>query len=438
MSVETQPRVDRDRSGQVAWTTFAVLGVLLLVAAAVLVPWHPWSGSTVHSTPALDFTAQQLKRDSTFHADLRIWTYPRLLVGLTATLILGLTPLGSRLVGRAGRLLGGSWPATVVAGTLALTVVSVLVALPFSVAAELVLRRYGLSTQDWAGWTVDLLRGTGISCLVTALALLVVVGLARRWPRWWWAPCAGLAAVLVVVGSLLYPVLIEPLSNTFTPLAAGQLRTDLLQLAADDGQPVRDVLVADASRRTTAENAYVSGFGSTRRLVVYDTLLHRASPAEVEAVVAHELGHVANHDVRHGTTLGALGAVWAVVGLGLLTGGRWWRRRAGVRGVGDPRSIAFLLAVLAAGTWLAAPVTNLVSRNIETRADVHALDLTRDPATVADMQRGLALANISDLDPRWYRELFFENHPSSAWRVALARAWAQDHGLPAIPPVADP
>jgi STE24 endopeptidase len=438
VSVGEASRVDRDRSGLAAWTTFAVLGLVLLAAAAVLVPWNPWSGSPVHSTPALDFTAKQLQRDTTFHADLRVWTYPRVLVGLTVTLVLGLTPLGARLVGRSGRLLGGSWPATVVAGTVALTAVSVLVVLPFSVAAELVLRHYGLSTQDWTGWTVDLLRSTAISCVVTALALLVVVGLARRWPRWWWAPGAGLAAALVLVGSLLYPVLIEPLSNSFTSMPAGQLRTDLLTLAARDGQPVKDVLVADASRRTTAENAYVSGLGSTRRLVVYDTLLQRATPAEVESVVAHELGHVANHDVWLGTTLGALGAAWAVVAVGLITRGSWWRRRAGVRGVGDPRSVAFLLATLAVGGWLAAPAVNLVSRRIEARADVHSLELTRDPATFASMQRGLALTNISDIDPRWYREALFETHPSPAWRVALARAWAHEHGLPEPHPVVAP
>ena len=392
----------------------------------------------MHPTAAADFTAAQLHRDTAFHADLRVWTYPRVLVSLLVTVLLGLTPAGAWLVHRAGRLLGGSWPVTAAAGTVALALVSLLVSLPFSMAAELVLRRYGLSTQDWPGWFVDTLRASGVSTLVTAAAMVVVIGLARRWPRGWWAPAAALAAALVVGGSLLYPVLIEPLSNSFTSMPAGQLRSELLSLAARDGQPVRDVLVADASRRTTAENAYVSGLGSTRRLVVYDTLLQRATPAEVEAVVAHELGHVANHDVRLGTTLGALGAAWAVVAAGLLTRGSWWRRRTGVTGVGDPRSVAFLLAVLAVGGWLAAPAANLVSRRIEARADVHSLDLTRDPTTFANMQRGLAVANISDIEPRWYREALFETHPSPAWRVALARAWAHEHGLPEPPPVTAP
>ena len=432
------PAPRRDRSGTAAWITLGVLSVLLVVAAAVLVPWRPWTGSPVHPAPALDFTTAQLQRDRDFHADLRLWTYLRVLVGFAVTLVLGLTPWGGRIVQRSGRVLGGSWPVTVVAGTIALAALGTLVALPFSMAAETVLRRYGLSTQEWGSWLVDVARGTAIAALVTAAAMVVLIGFARRWPRTWWAPGAVLAAALVVGGSLLYPVVIEPLSNTFTSMPAGQLRTELLDLAARDGQPVKDVLVADASRRTTAENAYVSGLGSTRRLVVYDTLVQRATPAEVEAVVAHELGHVANHDVWLGTTLGAIGAAWAVVAVGLLTRGQWWRRRAGVTGVGDPRSVAFLLAALAVGGWLAAPATNLVSRRIEARADVHSLELTRDPTTFAQMQRGLAVTNISDLQPRWYRELLFESHPSAPWRVGLGRAFAADRGLPPPPAVDAP
>ncbi|WP_324277314.1 M48 family metalloprotease [Blastococcus brunescens] len=116
------------------------------------------------------------------------------------------------------------------------------------------------------------------------------------------------AAALVVVGSFLWPVLMEPAFNRFEPLAAGQLRTDLLELADENGTPVQDVLVSDASRRTTALNAYVSGFGSTRRIVLYDTVLDRLPDPQIESIVAHELGHVATDDVLSGTLIGALGA----------------------------------------------------------------------------------------------------------------------------------
>ena len=106
--------------------------------------------------------------------------------------------------------------------------------------------------------------------------------------------------------SFIFPVLVEPVFNRFTPMPAGDLRDSLLALAKKDGVPVRDVLVADASRRTTALNAYVSGLGPTRRIVVYDTLLNQAPPEQVRAVVAHELGHARNGDVVTGTVIGTV------------------------------------------------------------------------------------------------------------------------------------
>ena len=296
----------------------AVLLALALVAvAAAAVPWSVLGAGApaVRPVPGSDFSSAQLARDTAFHAALRPWTYPRLLLGVGISLALGLTPWGGRLVVRAGRLLGGSWPAQVIAGTLVLTALPVLAGVPLGIGAERVLRRYHLSTQHWGGWAVDLARGWAVGAVVTALLLLVLVALARRWPRSWWLPAAALAAAVTVAGSVLYPVLVEPLANDFTPMAAGPQRTALLDLARRDGVAVRDVLVADASRRTTTENAYVSGLGATRRIVVYDTLLRGAPPREVELVVAHELGHAKAHDVRLGTTLGALAAALAAVRL---------------------------------------------------------------------------------------------------------------------------
>ena len=304
-------------------------------------------------------------------------------------------------------------------GTLVLTALGRLVVLPLSVRSEGVLRDYGLSTQSWASWTVDVLKGTGVDAALTTLALLAVVGLARR-SRQWWAWAALATAGLVVAGSFAYPVVVEPVFNDFRPLEQGQLRTDLLALAQRDGVAVDDVLVADASRRTTALNAYVSGFGGSRRIVVYDTLL-TAPPAEVELVVAHELGHAQAQDVRNGTLLGALGAATAVVGLALLLSWPPVLRRCGATGVGDGRVVALLLLLVAVGTQVAGPGVNLVSRRIEARADVHALDLTRDPSTFIAVQRRLALTNLSDLEPNPLAYALFATHPSTTERIALAR-----------------
>ncbi len=182
-----------------------------------------------------------------------------------------------------------------------------------------------------------------------------------------------------------------------------------------------EVLVADASRRTTGLNAYVSGFGATRRIVVYDTLLREAPPDEVRSVVAHELGHAKDRDPELGALLGAIGAAAAVVALYLL--GHWdaLLRRAGVDSIGSPRAIGLVLAVTAVAGVVIGPVLNLVSRRVESRADQHALRLTGDSADFAAMQLRLAEVNIADVHPPRIEYLLFATHPDTVERVAAAR-----------------
>jgi STE24 endopeptidase len=264
---------------------------------------------------------------------------------------------------------------------------------------------------------------TAIDAALTALILLALVALARKVPRFWWAWAAAAAAALVVVGSFLYPVVIEPAFNSFQSLPAGELRTQILDLAERNGTPVRDVLVSDASRRTTGLNAYVSGFGSTRRVVLYDTVLTTLPDDEIESIVAHELGHVATDDVLTGTVIGALGAAFGVAVLGLVLSWTPLLRRAGADGPGDPRAVPLILFLVAVGMLLATPVQNLVSRHIEARADAHALDLTQNPTAFVAMQQRLAETNLSEPSPPVVWQWWFGSHPTTAERVAMAGDW---------------
>jgi STE24 endopeptidase len=339
--------------------------------------------------------------------------------------ILGLTPAGARLVAAVARPLGGGWVWQVLLGVLALSVIGRLVTLPLSAYGEVVYHRYGLSTSSWGLWLRDVTVTTAINAGLTALALLGLVTLAHHAPRTWWLWAALGAAGLVVAGSFLYPVLLEPAFNRFTSLPAGTLRSDLLALAERNGTPVRDVLVADASRRTTALNAYVSGFGSTRRIVVYDTVLRTLPAPQIESIVAHELGHVAADDVLTGTLIGSLGAAAGVGLLGWLLSSARLLSRAGAAGPGDPRVVPLLLFLVAAGTLLSTPLQNAVSRQIEARADVHALDLARDPEAFVAMQRRLAVSGLAEPDPPAVWHWFFGSHPTTAQRVAFARDWVR-------------
>ena len=320
-------------------------------------------------------------------------------------------------------------------GGLLILLIVRLCTMPFAAASEAIRRDVGLSTRSWQAWAIDVAKGFGITSALTLTALLVLVVLARRFPTWWWAIGAIGGALLVVVVSFGYPVIVEPIFNRFTPMADGQLRTSLLELAARDGVPVDDVLVADASRRTSSLNAYVSGFGSTRRIVVYDTLLDRANDGEIRSVVAHELGHAKENDVLTGTLLGALGAAVVVTALSLVLSWTPLLRHSGVSGIGDGRVVALLLALIAVTSLLTTPLQSWASRRIEARADVHALELTRDPTTFTQMQRRLALASKADLTPNPISSALFGTHPTTAQRMATARAWAMNNDVPVPPPL---
>jgi STE24 endopeptidase len=410
------------------WAAVALGGlvVALLLAAVLLVPWHRPPAPRADQLDALrDLPQEQVRKGREFHSALRPGSYGALLLGLAVTLALGLTPLGSRLVELAGRPFGDHWVARAVLGGLAVVLVAEIITLPLAAWRHTIMVRYGLSTQTWAGWTVDVLKSYAVSAVIAAIALLGFYTITRLAPRWWWAFGAAGAAALVVLLSFILPVLVEPVFNKFTPMEPGPLRTELMSLAQRDGVPVKDVLVADASRRTRAVNAYVSGLGPTRRIVVYDTLLREAPPEEVASVVAHELGHAKDRDVFTGTLIGALGAAAAVVALYLLGGWGWLLRAAGVDSMGEPRALALMVAVVSLAGIVAAPVQGLVSRRVEARADAHALELTGDPGTFESMQRRLSTVNLGDPDPPRWEYLYSASHPSTVERMAAARAFAR-------------
>jgi STE24 endopeptidase len=408
---------------RVSLTVTIIAGGAFVVLAALLVPWDWLPGGHLVKVPADQvFTRPQIERGAYVSGLLRHAAWGNILIGVLVAGVLGFTRLGSALVSR----LPGGWVVKVVLGCLALTTIGAVAALPLQWSSQRVRLAEGLSHQGWGSWLLDRVTDLGVTWVFTAVGVLVVVALARLAPTTWPAWGAVAAASLAMVGSFVYPVLVEPLFNDFTPMKAGPLRSDILALAAKEHVRVDDVLVADASRRTTTLNAYVSGYGSTRRVVVYDTLLTGLSRPEAEAVVAHELGHAKNDDVLLGTVLGALGSAAGIGLLGLVLSRRRLLERAGADGLGDPRVIPLVLALAVVGSLLASPVQNTISRAIEARADRVALQATQDPETFIAMQKQLALRSLSDPAPPAWSQFWFGTHPTTLERVGLASALRTD------------
>lgn len=407
----------------------------LAAAIVATTPWQQLPVGAARVSPATDFTSDELARSQSFYAALRPLSYGSLATGLLLLAVLGMTSLGKRLIDAVARPCRGRPVFTIVLGVLAVSALHRVVLLPFDVRAEMLLREAGLSIQPWSAWVADLGKGFALETAMTVLALLGLSGLVRVLPALWWAPGALCAFLLVVAGSYAYPLVVEPVFNSFRPMQQGQLRSDLLSLARDDGVPVRQVLVADASRRTTTINAYVSGFGSTRRIVVYDTLLQSSSPQEVKLLVAHELGHAEHRDVLRGTLVGGLGAATGVCLLYLVATGAPAQRRAGITSLRDPRAIPLILLIVGVLSSASMPVQNAISRVVEARSDVHALNLTHAPTAYARMQQRLAIENRAALTPGAVGYYLYASHPTAPERIALARAWARTHGEPVPPPL---
>ncbi|GAA2028178.1 hypothetical protein GCM10009740_17230 [Terrabacter terrae] len=409
-------------AGEWSLAALAALAGALTVATLMLVPWRLRSPTRAAREAVLrQVPAGVVARGRALRSALRPSSYASLVTGLVAPLLLGLTPAGAAIVRWVAEPFGSHWLAQAVLGGLAVLAVPWLATLPFAAWRHVVVRRFGLSTQSWGGWTADLLKGGGLALVLGGVLLAGFYTLAHVAPDWWWAWGAVGAGALVVLLSFVFPVLIEPVFNIFTPMPAGALRDELLVMAARDELPVRDVLVADASRRTTGLNAYVSGFGATRRIVVYDTLLREARAGEVRSVVAHELGHAKARDPATGALLGSVGAATAVVSLFVL--GQWdgLLHLAGVDSIGSPEAIGLVAALAALAGLVTRPLQNLASRRVEARADQHALALTGSPAEFAATQLHLAAVNQADVHPPRAEYVLFATHPDTVGRLAAAR-----------------
>jgi STE24 endopeptidase len=399
------------------------------------------SANSADSSPLFD--PEQVERGRRYHRPLYAALIADLALSLGTLALLAFGPVGDAL----HRFLDGlTWWLETPAAAVLVTVAVALVRLPLGLwrgwARE---RRWGLSEQSLGGFLADRAKAVGVAAVLAVLMLLGLGALVRLFPSTWPLAAGVAGAALVLLLGFVAPVLLEPLFNRFEPLRDEALAAELRALAERAGAPVRDVLVADASRRTAKANAYVSGLGATRRLVLYDTLLARGAPRaplavpssgrpgsarssvcdrppksssystqalrELAAVVAHELGHRRERHVAQGTALGMAGAAVGVALLWALLGER----------AGEPRDVPLVLLILSVLELLALPATAAVSRRWERAADRFALRLTRDPSGLEAAFRRLAETNVADLDPPRLVRLLLLTHPPLPERIAALR-----------------
>ncbi|HNX49963.1 MAG TPA: M48 family metallopeptidase [Thermoanaerobaculaceae bacterium] len=317
-------------------------------------------------------------------------------------------------------------------------VVTTVLSFPLTVYSGFVREKaYGLATQSFGGWMGDQAKGLLVGAILGGLALMALYAVFRHAPRTWWVWGSGLAMVFLVIAIAIGPVFIDPLFNKYTRLEDPVVREPILRLARANMIPATDVLVVDASKQTTRISANVAGMLGTERIALNDNLLKRCSLPEIEAVMAHEMGHyVLNHVWKGILQLGLV----MVAGFAFV---RWsfgrtlarWGGRWGVSGIADPAGLPLLVLLFSVFFLVATPVTNTIIRVQEAEADIYGLNAARQPDGFAET--ALKLGEYRKLSPGPIEEAVFFDHPSGRTRISMAMRWKAEN-LPAGPASAMP
>ena len=286
---------------------------------------------------------------------------------------------------------------------------------------------FGLSNQTYQEWFNEYLIGAAVGLVLGGGFLTVLYAIIRRAPNTWWIWGAGATSVFFAFAAMIAPVFISPLFNDYKPMRDGELKQQILSLARANGIPVNDVFEVDASRQSKRISANVQGFMSTTRISLNDNLLNRSTPAEVRAVMAHEMGHYVlghvNEMIAYASILSLIAFAIAHFGFHALTGlfGGVW----GIRDITDPAGYVVLTVMLTIIGFLGTPVTNTMIRSNEAEADIFGLNAAREPDGFATT--ALKLSEYRKLDPTPWEEFIFYDHPSGRSRISMAMHWKAEH-----------
>ena len=341
-----------------------------------------------------------------------------LLVGAGWLAAMTLTGLAQLVADQAMRITDRWWWSVAVVSA-ATGVGHVALTAPLTIIRGYVLpRRFGLLHQRLVAWAIDRFKAAALRAAAGFAVIEVIYAAIAATPHWWIVAGAFVAGVSLL-GAVVFPVWIVPLFYRLTPLGDTALAKRLQALAQRAGVPVIGVWVVDQSRKSRTVNAAVAGLGRTRRIILFDTLLDTLAPEHTDAVLAHELGHHAHHDMWRGfvmhTAIG-FATFWAADHVLRATAGR-----VGLDGLADPAGVPWLALVLGALGLVTIPLANLHSRAIERRADDFALTLIGDAGAFIGAMERLAELNLAERNPPRLKEIVLYSHPAVDRRIARAR-----------------
>jgi STE24 endopeptidase len=337
-----------------------------------------------------------------------------------AALVLGLT------LGGGVQWLADAWAGVFAAGGLAhgtalllsLFFVQALVSLPLALYRVFVVEsRFGFNRMTLGLFVSDLAKQTALALVLGVPLLLAVLWLMERMGEYWWLYVWLVVTAFGLVLQLIFPALILPLFNKFTPVTEGELARRVAALLERCGFKSRGLYVMDGSRRSSHGNAFFAGFGATKRIVLFDTLVERLNPSEVEAVLAHELGH---YKLHHVLQMLALNAAFSFAGLwllGQLADKPWFYAGLGVQSASTAAALGLFMLAVPEFTFLLHPLMALYSRKREFEADAYATSHADSSELVRALVK-LYNDNAATLTPDPLHSAFYDSHPPAAIRIA--------------------
>ena len=287
--------------------------------------------------------------------------------------------------------------------------------------------QYALSNLSFAGWFQEEMISLALMVVFGSLILMLLYIAIRKTGKNWWLWGAGICISFAAFGAFIAPVFLAPLFNKYEPLAEGQLKHEILSMARANSIPAENVYQFDASKQSDRVSANVSGFANTTRISLNDNLLKRCTPAEIKSVMGHEMGHYVMNHVYKGLfeTAVFLVLLFSLVNIAFQKVANRYGQRLGVTDIADIGGLPLLVVLFSVASFVFTPLTNTMVRTQETEADMFGLNAAREPDGEAHVD--MMLSEYRKIDPGYWEEVIFYDHPSGRNRVHMAMQWKAEH-----------
>ncbi|MBU4450470.1 MAG: M48 family metallopeptidase [Actinobacteria bacterium] len=290
------------------------------------------------------------------------------------------------------------------------SIILFLIILPLQYYREFVIdHRFALSNQTLPSWFIDILKDRAISLIINTIGLSTIYALIIYLPKHWWIAAAAIFILFIIIASFISPVIIDPLFYKFSILEDKQLTNEIINVTEKAGVSIGSILVADASKKTNRVNAYFTGVGKTKRIVIYDNLLNQYTKKEVLSVIAHEVGHWKYKHIVKNIAMGAAGIIILFFIM--------YSLKSGLQLGASVKLVLILFILFGLISYITMPLQNFVSRYFEGQADNIAVELTADPQTQVFMLEKLARSNLANVKPNNIVKYLIYSHPPIMERI---------------------